>query len=51
MSKFREPSAETIEMDCDEMWCLENLAETKKLTEKQRKALKKLIQKYYQFSN
>jgi hypothetical protein len=46
MSKYREPTA-VIEIDFEDIDTLEKLADTKKLTEKQKTALKKLLSYYY----
>lgn len=46
MSKYREP-ATVSEIDFKDIETLEKLADTKKLTEKQKTALKKLLSYYY----
>ena len=46
MSKYREPS-ENHDVTFDELEILEKLLKRKKLTEKQRKALKSILRYYY----
>lgn len=46
MSKYREPS-EKHDVAFDELEILEKLLKRKKLTEKQRKALKSILRYYY----
>lgn len=46
MSKYREPS-EKHDVTFDELEILEKLLKRKKLTEKQRKALKSILRYYY----
>lgn len=46
MSKYREPS-EKHDITFDELEILEKLLKRKKLTEKQRKALKSILRYYY----
>jgi len=46
MSKYREP-ATVSEIDFEDIEILEELADTKKLTEKQKTALKRLLSYYY----
>lgn len=46
MSKYREPTA-APEIDFEDIETLEKLANTKKLTEKQKTALRKLLSYYY----
>lgn len=46
MSEYREPS-ETHDITFDELEILEKLLKRKKLTEKQRKALKSILRYYY----
>lgn len=46
MSKYRDPAA-VSEIDFEDIDMLEKLVNTKKLTEKQKTALKKLLSYYY----
>lgn len=46
MSKYREPS-ESYDVSADDISILEDLLETKKLTDKQKQALRNLLKKYY----
>ena len=46
MSKYREPS-EPHDVTFEELEVIEKLLETKKLTDKQKKAIKSLLKYYY----
>ena len=46
MSNYREPS-EPCDVDFEDLEIIEKLLETKKLTEKQKQALKNLLKEHY----
>lgn len=46
MSKYREPS-EPYDVSFNELETIEKLVETKKLTDKQKEAIKSLLKHYY----
>lgn len=46
MSKYREPN-EPYDISFDDLEIIEKLLETKKLTDKQKQAIKNLLKEYY----
>ena len=47
MSKYREPSETTYDVSFEDLETIERLLASKKLTDKQRKAVKNLLKYYY----